>query len=116
MNDQELLEMHSAGFEIGSQGMSYVNLTKMPTTQAAEEIGRSRILLEILLNAPVLTFAYPFGKVVSETKRLVAESGYTIGCAMDEGTRNFGTDLFDVRRISMTHGMRSSSLRAKLLL
>lgn len=116
MSDQALLEMHAAGFEIGSHGMTYSNLPPMPTAQASEEISRSRILLEILLNAPVLSFAYPFGNATAEMKRLVAEAGYTIGCVTDDGPRTFTSDLFEVRRISVKKQTRAVIFHAKLLL
>ncbi|MBM2839810.1 MAG: hypothetical protein HW412_338 [Bacteroidetes bacterium] len=116
MSDQALLEMHAAGFEIGSHGMTYSNLALVPAAQASEEVSRSRILLEILLNAPVLSFAYPFGKATKETKRLVTEAGYTIGCVMESGPRNFTSDLFEVRRIIMKKQTRPATFLAKLLL
>ncbi len=115
MNDQDLIEMHEAGFEIGSHGMTYTDLTLLPLEQAAEEISRSRILLEILLNASVLTFSYPFGAVTPGTKRLVSESGYTVGCVMGNGPRRFTSDLFNVRRISVGEPLHAVRLRGKLL-
>ena len=115
MNDHDLIEMHEAGFEIGSHGMSYSNLTQLPPDQASEEISRSRVLLEILLNAPVLTFAYPFGAATPETKRLVSEAGYTIGCVMDDGPRTFTTDPFKVRRRTVNERVNATLLRTKLL-
>ena len=115
MTDHDLIEMHDAGFEIGSHGMSYSNLTLLPQEQAAEEISRSRILLEIMLNAPVLTFAYPFGAATSETKRLVSDAGYTIGCVMDTGPRSFTSDPFSVRRIPVNEEGNALVLRARLL-
>ena len=115
MSDQALLEMHTAGFEIGSHGLGYTNLTHLSTEKASEEISRSRVLLEILLNAPVLTFAYPFGAVTPVVKQLVAQSGYTIGCGLDAGPRLFTSDPFEIRRVSMMKHYNAVTLHAKLL-
>lgn len=101
MNDQNLLELNAAGIEIGSQAMTHPDLTSLESEQAAEEIIRSRILLEILLNAPVLSFAYPFGMVNDTVKQMVAEAGYSIACCVNSGPSAFGQDHLEVRRITM---------------
>lgn len=99
MEEQHLLEVHAAGLEIGSQSMTHSDLTTLQPERASEEITRSRILLEILLNAPVLSFAYPFGIVDKRIKQMVAEAGYTIACCADSGPTEFGADTLEVRRI-----------------
>lgn len=60
MNEQQILELHEAGFEIASHGLTHEDLSSLPADRAWEEISRSRMLLEILINAPVYSFAYPF--------------------------------------------------------
>ena len=115
MDDHDLIELHEAGFEIGSHGMTYSNLALLTMERAAEEISRSRILLEILINAPVLTFAYPFGAATPETKSLVSDAGYSIGCVMDAGPRTFESEPFNVRRISVNDQINNLMLHAKIL-
>lgn len=104
MEENHILELHAAGFEIGSHTMTHPNLATLEPEQASEEITRSRILLEILLNAPVLSFAYPFGEVNTRIKQLVAEAGYDIACSSDSGPSKFGVDPFEVRRRSVRNG------------
>jgi peptidoglycan/xylan/chitin deacetylase (PgdA/CDA1 family) len=99
ISDQQILELHTAGFEIGSHSMNHVRLSDIPRDQAWEEISRSRMVLEILLNAPVRSFAFPYGQVDEATKRMVYDAGYAVGCATYSGPPAFCTDPFEIRRL-----------------
>jgi len=61
MNVEQVLEMHNAGWEVGSHSMSHLDLTKLESDAIRTEIVGSRETLEEILGIPVLTFAYPFG-------------------------------------------------------
>jgi len=98
MSDAQLLEMHAAGFEIGSHSLTHRNLCAIPPAEAWEEISRSRMRLEIVLNAPVRSFAYPYGLVNEQVKKMIREAGYTIAVAGWTGPALFGEDEFEVRR------------------
>lgn len=115
MDQEHLLELHAAGFEIGSHTMTHQNLVRQSPEKASEEIIRSRILLEILLNAPVLSFAYPFGVLDGRIKRIVAEAGYSLACATHSGPSRFGTDAFEIRRSSIRSDATPFSFSLKLL-
>jgi peptidoglycan/xylan/chitin deacetylase (PgdA/CDA1 family) len=101
LNMQQLLELHVAGFEIGSHTLSHPNLTLLTKGKAWQEIVRSRMMLEILLNAKVRSFAYPYGLLNDALKKMVADAGYDIGCGAYTGPPFFGMDYFDVRRIKV---------------
>ena len=101
MNDEQIIELHSAGFEIGSHTMTHAKLPLLSHEHAWDEISRSRMRLEILLNAPVRTFAFPYGFVNEETKKMLPDAGYSIGCATHSGPPVFDSDLFEVRRTLM---------------
>ena len=115
MDEQHMLELHAAGFEIGSHSMTHANLETMPAHKVSEEIVRSRILLEILLNAPVLSFAYPFGILDARIKQMVAEAGYTVACCTDSGPSKFGIDSLEVRRVTVRSDKSHFSFSVKLL-
>jgi peptidoglycan/xylan/chitin deacetylase (PgdA/CDA1 family) len=102
LNDEEILEFHEAGFEIGAHSMHHFRLTEMTADEAWEELHQARIATEILLNAPVLTFSYPYGLVNSELKKMASDAGYSVACAAFTGPPVFGSDLLEVRRIKMT--------------
>ncbi len=99
MNEQQLLELHEYGFEIGSMSVSGRPLTTMDREEAWQEISRSRMALEFILNAPVRSFAYPEGLTNEQVKHLVAQAGYEFACALCSGPRSFGADPYHIRRI-----------------
>ena len=105
MNQQQILELHSAGFEIGSHALHHPRLPSLPEEKAWEEISRSRELLEIMINAPVRTFAYPYGLANDKIKRMVKDAGYATACSGWTGPATFGVDLFEIRRISMVNSI-----------
>lgn len=115
MSENHILELQAAGLEIGSHTMTHPNLATLQPEQVSEEITRSRILLEILLNAPVLSFAYPFGELNEQIKHLVAEAGYDIACSNDSGPSKFGVDPLEVRRGSVRSGMGPFLFGVRLL-
>jgi peptidoglycan/xylan/chitin deacetylase (PgdA/CDA1 family) len=115
MSDKQILEMHSAGHEIGSHSMSHPRLTQLPRSSAWDEISRSRILLEMLLNAPIKSFAYPYGLVNQTLKNMVADAGYSLACSTYTGPGKFGVDLFELRRMSVTGSVRSFGFCIRML-
>lgn len=101
MSAEQILELHEMGFEIGAHSLRHSKLTELSAEEAWEEIAQSRMSLEILLNAPVRTFSYPYGLVNSEIKRLVAAAGYTHACSVFSGPPTFSGDNFEIRRITI---------------
>lgn len=98
MNEQQILEMHAAGNEIGSHSINHPKLTTLSRQEAWEQVSRSRILLEIMLNSPVRTFSYPYGILNEEIKGLVGDAGYSMACAAWSGPVGFEKDLLEIRR------------------
>jgi peptidoglycan/xylan/chitin deacetylase (PgdA/CDA1 family) len=98
MSEGQILELHRAGFEIGSHSLTHPGLSHLTREEAWDEISRSRQLLEILLNSPVNTFAFPYGLANATTKKMVTDAGYTLGCATYSGPAVFGRDCFEIRR------------------
>lgn len=102
MNEQQILQLHDVGFEIGSHSMTHPNLSQLPRDQAWEEILRSRMRLEILLNGPVRTFAYPYGLHNETIRELVVQAGYQFACSAWTGPMRFETDPYDIRRLEVS--------------
>lgn len=99
LKDNQIIELHRGGLEIGSHSLSHKNLCLTDDAQAWEEISRSRILLEILLNSDIKSFAYPYGETNDNIKRMVSNAGYDTGCGTYSGPKSFGKDEFEFRRI-----------------
>jgi len=76
MNIDQVLEMHNAGWEVGSHSLSHLDLTKLEPDALRNEIVGSREMLEEILGIPVLTFAYPFGFKNESAVDYVKFAGY----------------------------------------
>ena len=88
---EEIQELYAAGWEIGSHGISHIDLTKYPGRQE-EEIVKSRQKLQSLLDIPILSFAYPYGTYDEDSLQYVYYAGYTgamgLGVDMHQGKNN----------------------------
>jgi len=76
------------GVEIGSHGLTHVDLTKADDATLKAEVAESRTRLQELLNSPVDGFCYPYGTVDARAMDAVREAGYTYACAIDPGDLN----------------------------
>ncbi|MFH8656814.1 polysaccharide deacetylase family protein [Streptomyces afghaniensis] len=73
------------GVEIGSHGLTHVDLTRADDLTLKAEVAESRARLEELTGAPVEGFCYPYGTIDARAVQAVREAGYTYGCAIDPG-------------------------------
>jgi peptidoglycan/xylan/chitin deacetylase (PgdA/CDA1 family) len=74
-----------AGVEIGSHGLTHIDLTRAADPVLAAEVSESRALLQELTGGPVAGFCYPYGAVDGRTVAAVADAGYSYACAIDPG-------------------------------
>lgn len=88
LSAEQLRDLHRAGIEIGSHGLSHVPLAKLPFPEAEREIALSRDLLSDLLGAPVRAFSFPWGRRGDFLPRhilAVAAAGYEVAFTMLHG-------------------------------
>lgn len=72
----EILSMEQRGHEIGAHTRNHPHLNTMSPSSQREEIAGSKLDLEVLLDHPVLHFAYPYGDYDGDTLRIVREAGF----------------------------------------
>ncbi|WP_432170707.1 polysaccharide deacetylase family protein [Streptomyces sp. 1222.5] len=77
-----------AGVEIGSHGLTHVDLTRADDALLTAETTGSRALLEELTGRPVTGFCYPYGTVDRRAVDAVRDAGYDYACAIDPGRLN----------------------------
>jgi peptidoglycan/xylan/chitin deacetylase (PgdA/CDA1 family) len=79
----QVAEMRGEGMAFGSHTWSHANLAALPPSGVAEELSRSKAVLEERLGDTADAIAYPFGKlhhnVSEQTFELAAAAGYTRG-------------------------------------
>jgi peptidoglycan/xylan/chitin deacetylase (PgdA/CDA1 family) len=76
MSWEQIEQLQAGGVVFGSHSSTHEILTRIPLTQAEEEISSSRELIEQRLGSPCQSFAYPNGDSSPETRILVAQAGY----------------------------------------
>ncbi|QMU71940.1 polysaccharide deacetylase family protein [Streptacidiphilus sp. P02-A3a] len=83
MSREQVRAVARRGLEIGSHGLNHRPLRGLPPEQLALETGRSRELLEDLLERPVTGFCYPYGALDRQAVAAVRDSGYSHAVAID---------------------------------
>ena len=101
MDEHQKRAFVAAGWEIGAHTMSHAQLPALPAAAAAVEISQSKAALEQRLGTEVLSFAYPYGALDEEVKKLVQQAGFTFGVATDTGGMHLEDDRMQVFRINM---------------
>ncbi|TGE25717.1 glycosyltransferase [Hymenobacter aquaticus] len=101
MSPEQKRAFVAAGWEIGAHTLTHANLPTVPLEQAAREIAESKQLLEQLLGAEVVSFAYPYGSSNEALKKLVRDAGFAFGVSTDTGGMHLEDDRFQVFRINM---------------
>lgn len=89
------------GFEIGSHTRTHPRLTQCSDDQLRAEIIDSRKMLEELLQAPVPSFAYPYGDWDARVRAVVEEAGYHNATSTIRQPVTPGMDRFTIPRINM---------------
>ncbi|MER7836514.1 polysaccharide deacetylase family protein [Streptomyces sp. NPDC096040] len=75
----------AAGVEIGSHGLTHVDLTQADADTLKAETADSRAHLEELIQSPVNGFCYPYGTIDQRVVDAVRDAGYGYACAIDPG-------------------------------
>ena len=101
LTSAQLQELRADGTAIGAHTLSHPNLAELDPGEARREIADSRVALEEELGAPVLHFAYPFGKTSPEVRQLAREAGFASACGIQPGPNGAAVPLHDVRRIEV---------------
>lgn len=83
-----LRRLHAAGIEIGGHTATHPDLTTLGFDAARDEFERGRAALEAVIEAPVTSAAYPYGRATAETVRACAAAGFRAACLTSgEGAR-----------------------------
>jgi len=113
----QVRELRSSGMEIGSHTYSHPNLARLSRAQAADELRRSKDVIEERTTAAVDTFAYPFGKpgvhFTPDTADAVRATGYRLAAAVTSRGVQPSDSPFSIPRF-FTDGDDVGKLQAKI--
>jgi peptidoglycan/xylan/chitin deacetylase (PgdA/CDA1 family) len=88
--------------EIGGHTDTHPVLSMLPPREQDEEIRKAKARLEEILDAPVTSFAYPYGQpadVGPQTPRLAKQAGFGCACAVDDALVTASSDPFRLPRL-----------------
>ena len=114
LNATQLIEMASAGMEIGSHSCTHPPLNSLCTDSIREELYKSKITLETTLNQEVTSLAYPYGIYNSEVVTTAKELGYTSAVSTHCGFGLVDNNPLLMRRVTITAKDTPSSFARKL--
>lgn len=97
LTTEQVKELDLNGMEIAAHTITHPDLTKLKDDELKKEINDSKTFLEKLLNKPVLSFAYPFGKYSLRIRKIVEDAGYKYAVTVNPGLTNFKEPL-DLQR------------------
>lgn len=90
----ELKELAQSNMiEIGASGLRYCRLAGLSLSKQRSEIASGKELLESLIERPVTSFAYPYGRVLDHDETsmaLVHDAGFEQACAAVPGVVTMG--------------------------
>lgn len=92
------------GIDFGIHTVNHPRLTTLKEERMYREISESKRSLEAILEKPVSTFAYPYGKegdFNETTKLLLKKAGITVGMIFEQGINYPYTDSLELRRFGI---------------
>ena len=105
MTNEEVRELNQAGMTIGGHTVTHPILTRLPLSQAGEEMVNGKQTLEDIVQTDVRLFAFPNGKAGSdyakEHTELVGQSGFDAGLTTMWGYADAGSPRFELPRVGL---------------
>jgi peptidoglycan/xylan/chitin deacetylase (PgdA/CDA1 family) len=114
MKVDDVRRLHALGHEVGSHGVSHLDLGAVSQTLAAQELGESRKRLLDWLGVAPAGFAYPYGSLKSSVgapPEWVAAAGYAYAVTLERGAISTETDRMRVPREHAEGSWRAGDLR-----
>jgi peptidoglycan/xylan/chitin deacetylase (PgdA/CDA1 family) len=112
MSAEAICDLRREGVEFGAHGHQHRALDQMRRDDARNDIHRSKIVLEDILNERVTTFAYPYGYASRVTREIVRGEGFESACAVRYRVCAVGDDPYNVPRILVTSDVTPDDLLA----
>jgi peptidoglycan/xylan/chitin deacetylase (PgdA/CDA1 family) len=93
MNREQILTMASQGFQFGCHTRNHKKLIAVELSEAEKEIRMGKKDLEVLLQKPVESFAYPYGDFNEQIVELVKICGFKAARTVHTGNTHGEQDL-----------------------
>ncbi|MDH3588820.1 MAG: oligosaccharide flippase family protein [Gammaproteobacteria bacterium] len=104
MNAEQIRGLAQAGMEVGGHTVNHTILANVDEERARQEISGCKTQLESIIDAPVLSFAYPNGRrdrdYAERDVRIVREAGFEAAVNTEYGLASRSDELFELPRLS----------------
>ncbi len=104
MTNEQVVQLHRAGMEIGGHTVTHPILANLDEDQAAQEINQNKQTLEQLLQQKIRLFAYPNGKPGTDYRpeqiKLIKAAGYQAAVSTQWGVANKDSDFYQLPRFT----------------
>jgi peptidoglycan/xylan/chitin deacetylase (PgdA/CDA1 family) len=107
----EIGEMGKYGIDVGAHTLTHPDLTKMPLSQAEEEITQSKKIIEDHVGTEIRMFAYPYGRYDSGIREIVRKH-FAGACTTRLGRNDAFSDPYGLRRVDMYYLSHPALFRA----
>jgi peptidoglycan/xylan/chitin deacetylase (PgdA/CDA1 family) len=114
LTDPQIRGLIAAGWELGSSGVSGVNLISLDADHLHTEVATSRQLLRSRYGVPVNWFSYPLGQYDSTVIAAVRAAGYVGATTTVPGWASPQQDRFRLPRLPVVGGTTSTQLLAQI--
>ncbi|SUY47972.1 polysaccharide deacetylase family protein [Clostridium putrefaciens] len=114
LNSDHIKEMSKNGVEIGSHSINHDNLLEISKEDKIETITKSKQDLEKLIEKPVISIAYPFGKFNDDIVNITKDAGYTLGFTIDKGWGNGKEDPLKLSRVYISAFITDESFKERI--
>ena len=107
LKNADLLNLHKAGWEIGSHGATHIDFNRLDSEGVSKEITKSKKDLEKALKLSINYFAYPKGVYNDKIINVVKTSGYNLGLSLDNTQINLRANRFTLPRagVNSSHSL-----------
>lgn len=113
----EVEAMDREGVEFGAHTIHHEILSRLDAEGVRREITESTRTLQAHVAAPIVTFAYPFGRPWDYGEAcypVLEELGYRSSCAAIDGTNEPSTDRWQLRRLPLNDDIPLNHVLAEL--
>jgi GT2 family glycosyltransferase/peptidoglycan/xylan/chitin deacetylase (PgdA/CDA1 family) len=114
LSEEQARQLEGEGIALGAHTRTHPALPTLDGEQLAEEAGGSRRDLEALLDHPIETFAYPYGKFDRESVAAVDSAGYAAACTVESRLARLGDDPLEIPRLEIRGSDSPLTLLRKL--
>ncbi len=111
-DDLKTLESH--GIELGSHTANHLPLTGMAPAEAADEVLKSKLMMEWKGLRTIFVLSYPNGQYADHLPKILKDNEYLAAVTGDPGLNTFATDPYLLQRVNIprpTFGLWEFRLR-----